>query len=161
MSENSPFIGKPAPAFTLPNQNGKNISLNDFKGKWVVLYFYPEDDTPGCTTESCEFTGNLKTFETLNAAIIGVSPDSQESHRAFIAKYNLSFPLLSDPTHTMMTAYDAYGEKNVYGNTVIGVKRSTFLIDPNGTVAWHWPRVIVEGHVSAVKEKLTELQKKK
>ncbi|HLU48904.1 MAG TPA: thioredoxin-dependent thiol peroxidase [Planctomycetota bacterium] len=150
-------VGKKAPAFTLPNQDDEKVRLADLAGKWVVLYFYPRDDTPGCTTEACDFTATIADFESLDAVVIGVSPDSTESHRKFIAKHDLKVMLLSDPDHKVMEKYGAWGEKQNYGRTIEGVIRSTVIIDPNGKVAHHFPNVRAKGHVEKVKEKLAAL----
>jgi peroxiredoxin Q/BCP len=151
--------GAKAPAFALPNQNGKQVSLSDFAGSWVVLYFYPKDDTPGCTTEACEFTDGIKAFEKLDAVVLGCSADTSESHRKFIAKYGLKVTLLSDADRAVMKAYAAWGEKSMYGRTTMGVIRSTVLIDPRGNVAFHWPNVKAAGHAEQVREKLAELRR--
>jgi peroxiredoxin Q/BCP len=150
-------MGAKAPAFTLPNQDDKKISLRDYEGMWVVLYFYPKDDTPGCTTEACDFTSGLKGFEKLNAVVLGVSPDATESHRAFIKKYSLTISLLSDPDKKALKKYGAWGIKNMYGKEVEGVIRSTFIIDPDSRIAYAWYGVKVEGHIEKVREKLAEL----
>ncbi len=133
--------GKAAPAFTLENQDGEKISLKDFRGRDVILYFYPKDDTPGCTKEACGFRDFNKEILALDAVILGVSPDSPESHQKFIDKYSLSFDLLSDPARKVMTRYGAFGEKMMYGKTVQGVIRSTVWIGPDGKVKQHWRRV--------------------
>jgi peroxiredoxin Q/BCP len=151
-------IGKRAPAFSLKKEDDSTIKLADLKGQWVVLYFYPKDDTPGCTTEACDFTAGLKGFEKLDAVVLGCSPDSPESHRKFIAKYKLMIPLLSDPEHSVMAAYGAWGEKTLYGKTFVGVIRTTFIINPEGKVAHRWSRVKTAGHAAAVRETLAELQ---
>jgi len=151
-------VGKKAPAFSLPNQDGKTVKLSDFKGRWVVLYFYPKDNTPGCTTEACDFTSGLKDFEALDAVVLGCSADSAESHQKFIAKYKLKVTLLSDADHDMMKAYGAWGEKNLYGKTVVGIIRSTVIIDPEGKVAYHYPKVRSAGHAEAVREQLATLR---
>ena len=151
-------IGQPAPAFELPDQDGLEVSLGTFRGRWVVLYFYPKDDTPGCTTEACEFTEGIETFGGLGAVVLGCSPDSPERHRKFIAKHRLEVRLLSDPDHRVMEAYGAWGEKNMYGKVSEGVIRSTVIIDPGGRVAHHWKRVSAKGHAEKVREKLEELQ---
>lgn len=151
-------IGKKSPAFTLPDQDGNKVKLSDFAGQWVVLYFYPKDDTPGCTTEACEFTEGLESFRGMDAVVLGCSADSTESHREFIAKYDLGFTLLSDGDRAVMDRYGAYGEKKMYGKTVRGVIRSTVLIDPTGKVAFHWPNVKAAGHAAKVAEKLAELR---
>ena len=131
-------VGQKAPAFSLPDQDDKTVKLGDFKGSWLVLYFYPNDDTPGCTTEACDFTNGLKDFEKLDAVVVGCSPNSTESHRKFIAKYKLKVRLLSDPEHKAMEAYGAWGEKVLYGKKSIGVIRSTAIISPDGKIAHHW-----------------------
>jgi peroxiredoxin Q/BCP len=150
-------LGKRAPAFTLQDQNGTKIALSDLAGEWVVLYFYPKDDTPGCTVEACEFTSGLSGFEKLDATVLGCSPDSPESHRKFIAKHKLKIKLLSDPDHAVMDKYGAWGEKNNYGKKTMGVIRSTVLIDPAGRVAHHWAAVKAAGHAEQVRTKLAEL----
>ena len=133
--------GKPAPAFTLPDADGKPVSLSDFAGKNVILYFYPKDDTPGCTKEACGFRDDWKTLAKANAVVLGVSADSGESHKKFAAKYKLPFPLLSDADRKVMTKYGAYGEKVLYGKKTVGVIRSTVWIGPDGKVKKHWARV--------------------
>jgi peroxiredoxin Q/BCP len=150
-------IGKRAPAFTLPDQDGNKVQLSKLKGQWVVLYFYPRDDTPGCTVEACEFTDGLVEFEGLDAVVLGCSPDGPEKHRKFIAKHHLGVTLLSDPDHAVMEKYDAWGEKKLYGRLTQGVKRSTVLIDPTGKVAHHWTNVRAKGHAAKVAERLAEL----
>ncbi len=149
--------GKKAPAFTLPNQDDTKTALKDFAGHWVVLYFYPKDDTPGCTTEACDFTSGIKGFEKLNATVLGVSADSTEKHRKFIAKYKLKVTLLSDSDRKVMTKYGAFGLKKMYGKEVRGVIRSTFIIDPKGKLAHAWYSVKAKGHADKVHEKLQEL----
>ena len=151
-------VGKPAPAFTLQNQDGEEVSLADLRGRWVVLYFYPKDDTPGCTKEACEFTAGIAEFEKLDAVILGCSPDDAASHRKFIAKYDLRVQLLSDPAHTAMEAYGAWGEKVLYGRKSVGVIRSTALIDPAGNVAHHWKKVRAAGHAGHVAARLEALR---
>ena len=150
-------IGQKAPAFTLPDQDDKSVKLSDFKGSWLVLYFYPNDDTPGCTTEACDFTNGLKDFEKLDATVVGCSPNTTESHRKFIAKHKLKIKLLSDADHSVMEKYGAWGEKNNYGKKSMGVIRSTVLIDPAGRVANHWATVRAAGHAEQVRAKLAEL----
>lgn len=151
-------VGKKAPAFGLKNQDDATVKLTDFAGKWVVLYFYPKDDTPGCTVEACDFTTGIRGFQRLDAVVLGCSPDSPESHRKFIAKHKLRLTLLSDPKHTMMVKYGAWGEKNMYGKISEGVIRSTVIIDPAGKVAYHWKKVQAQGHAKIVAEKLADLQ---
>jgi peroxiredoxin Q/BCP len=153
-----PAVGKNAPAFSLRRDDDTTVKLSDLKGRWVVLYFYPKDDTPGCTTEACEFTAGIKQFEKLDAAVFGCSPDSPESHRKFIAKHKLKVPLLSDPDHSVMQTYGAWGEKTLYGRKFLGVIRSTFIINPSGKIAHHWPRVKAAGHADAVREELAALR---
>jgi len=150
--------GSKAPDFTLPDQSGDDLSLGDLRGRWVVLYFYPKDDTPGCTTEACEFTDALSEFEKLDATVLGCSPDPPEKHRRFIAKHDLKIRLLSDTDHEVMQRYDAWGEKKMYGRTSMGVIRSTVLIDPEGRIAHRWPKVKAAGHAAAVQQKIQELR---
>ncbi len=133
--------GKAAPAFTLPDASGNAVSLADFKGKNVVLYFYPKDDTPGCTKEACGFRDLWSDIQALDTVVLGVSPDDGDSHQKFSSKYELPFTLLSDPDKTMMTEYSAWGEKNMYGKKTMGVIRSTVLIGADGTVRKHWKKV--------------------
>lgn len=149
--------GAKAPAFTLLDQNDNKVKLSDFKGQWVVLYFYPKDDTPGCTTEACDFTDGLKSLEKLNAKVLGVSADSTESHRKFIAKFKLKISLLSDPDHEMIDKYGVWQKKQNYGKEYMGIVRTTYLIDLAGRVAHVWEKVKAEGHAAIVTEKLKEL----
>lgn len=143
--------GKAAPAFTLTDGDGNRVSLADFKGKHVILYFYPKDDTPGCTKEACGFRDEWKELTKLNAVVLGVSADSAESHQKFAAKYKLPFPLLSDPDHKVMEKYGAWGEKTMYGRKVTGPIRSTVWIGPDGKVRKHWARVTkAEAHPAEV-----------
>ncbi len=144
--------------FTLKNQDDKDISLSDYKGQWVILYFYPKDNTSGCTTEACDFTAALPSFDAKKAVVLGVSPDSTKSHRNFIEKHDLKVTLLSDPEHTVIEAYGAWGMKKNYGREYMGVIRSTFLVDPDGNIAASWKNVKVKGHVEAVEKKLEALQ---
>jgi len=133
--------GDPAPPFTLPDTSGKQVSLKDFAGRDVILYFYPKDDTPGCTKEACGFRDAWSDLQDLGVVVLGVSGDDAASHAKFAAKYRLPFPLLSDPDHRVMTAYGAYGPKTMYGKKVVGVIRSTVWIGPDGRVRHHWARV--------------------
>src|SRR5262245_12121667 len=133
--------GKAAPAFTLNDAQGSKVSLADLKGRDVILYFYPRDDTPGCTKEACGFRDLWKDIEALGAVVIGVSPDGEESHSAFAQKYQLPFLLLSDPDRKVMTKYDAFGEKMMYGKKTTGVIRSSVWIGADGKVRKHWKRV--------------------
>ena len=133
--------GSTPPPLSLTDAGGKRVSLSDFAGKSVVLYFYPADDTPGCTKEACGFRDAWDDLRSLGAVVLGVSADDADSHRKFAAKYRLPFTLLSDPGHETMRAYGAYGEKTLYGKKTIGVIRSTVLIGPDGRVVRHWARV--------------------
>jgi peroxiredoxin Q/BCP len=158
MAQQTIEVGKQAPAFTLPDQADNPVSLKDLQGRWVVLYFYPKDDTPGCTTEACDFTAGLMAFMDLNATVLGCSPDDAASHQQFIRKHDLKLTLLSDEDHKVMEQYGAWGEKNMYGRVTEGVIRSTVLIDPTGKVAHHWKRVKAPGHAEQVRRKLQALQ---
>ena len=150
-------VGRAAPAFTLEDAEGKKVSLADFAGKNVVVYFYPRDDTPGCTKEACGFRDAWKEIQKLGAVVLGVSPDSGESHQRFARKYRLPFPLLSDPDKKMMSRYGAWGEKMMYGKKTTGVIRSTVWIGPDGKVKKHWARVAkAEAHPEQVLEALQE-----
>lgn len=152
-------IGDAAPDFTLPANGNQTISLSDYKGKKVVLYFYPKDDTPGCTKESCSFRDHKKDFEDVNAQIIGISKCSVKKHDKFVEKYQLNFPLVSDEENTICEAYGTYVEKNMYGRKYMGIERSTFLIDEDGKIAALWRKVKVPSHVEAVKATIEELEK--
>lgn len=148
--------GKQAPDFTLPDASGTPRSLSEFRGKNVILYFYPKDDTPGCTKEACGFRDLHGDFRGLNAVVIGVSPDPAADHQDFVEKYGLPFTLLCDEDKSVMTSYGAYGEKSMYGKTVIGVIRSTVLIGPDGTVLKHWKKVAnAEKHPQQVLDALS------
>jgi peroxiredoxin Q/BCP len=150
--------GKAAPAFKLPDATGKPISLRDLRGSWVVLYFYPRDDTPGCTKEACGFRDLNRKLGRRGAVVVGVSPDSAASHEKFRTRYKLPFTLLSDPDRKVMERYGAWGEKMMYGKKTTGVIRSTVLIDPAGKVARHWKRVPkAADHPSRVLETLEQL----
>lgn len=153
-------VGERAPAFALENQDGDPVRLEQFAGQWVVLYFYPRDDTPGCATEACEFSAGVREFEKLDAVVLGCSPDSPERHRAFIAKHGLRITLLSDPDRTVMRQYGAWGDKQLYGKTTVGVIRSTVLIDGAGQVAHHWRSVRAAGHAGKVRERLEALRRR-
>jgi thioredoxin-dependent peroxiredoxin len=142
--------GAQAPSFSLPDQDGKTVSLDDFKGSKVIVYFYPKDDTPGCTKEACQFNDNLHGFQRVGVPVLGISRDDTASHRAFREKYGLRFPLLSDVDHRVMDAYGAWGEKTSYGKTSVGVLRSTFLIDEQGRVQHAWYNVKADGHAEKV-----------
>lgn len=145
--------GKAAPAFTLQDSDGNKVALKDLKGKNVVVYFYPKDDTPGCTKEACGFRDLWGDIEKTGAVVLGVSPDDGASHRKFVDKYQLPFTLLSDPDKKVMEKYGAWGEKNMYGKKTMGVIRSTVLIGPDGKVKKHWKRVAkAETHPEKVLE---------
>lgn len=134
------------------------LKLGDLAGQWVILYFYPKDSTPGCTTESCEFRDALPDFSAANSAIVGVSRDSVKSHARFTEKQGLNFPLISDPDEALCKAFDVIQIKKLYGKESLGVERSTFIINPDGVIAEAWRKVRVKGHVEAVLNRLTELQ---
>jgi len=161
-------IGMKAPDFNLKDQNNNNINLTVYQGKWLVLYFYPKDDTSSCTKEACDFTDLRKDYSQLDAEIIGISPDSIESHKKFISKHNLGITLLSDTDKEVMKAYGAWGLKKNYGKEYEGVIRSTFLISPEQKIAAVWSKVKVRvnrksgevKHAQIVKEKLAELKQK-
>lgn len=142
--------GKKAPAFSAKDQSGATVKLADFKGKYVVLYFYPKDNTPGCTVEACEFRDEYGVLKKKDAVVLGVSPDGPKSHEKFIAKFSLPFPLLVDEEHALADAYGAWGEKSLYGRKFMGLIRSTALIGPDGTVVKHWPKVKAKGHAAEV-----------
>ena len=150
--------GKKAPSFSLPDQEGKKHSLADYAGKPVVLFFYPKDDTPGCTKESCAFQDNLPTFKKSNAAVLGVSVLNSASKARFAAKYGLEFPLLADEDHQAAEAYGSWVEKQNYGKTYMGTARRTFLIGPDGRIARVWEKVKPEGHAAEVLAALDGLQ---
>jgi peroxiredoxin Q/BCP len=143
-------VGKKAPAFTLESSDGGKVKLSDFAGKIVVLYFYPRDNTPGCTVEANEFNAALPALEKLGAVVLGVSKDSIASHCKFRDKFGLGFPLLSDPDGKAMESYEAWGDKVMYGKKLKGIIRSTVLIGKDGKIKQHWPKVSVKGHVGAV-----------
>ncbi|WP_456480783.1 thioredoxin-dependent thiol peroxidase [Nautilia sp.] len=143
--------------FCLPNQDGVEICLRDLKGKWIVLYFYPKDNTPGCTTEAKEFSELLDEFESLGAVVIGISPDSSKKHCNFIEKHNLSVTLLSDENKEVLKAFGAWGKKKMYGKEYEGVIRSTFIINPEGEIVKEYKKVKAKGHAAKVLEDLKEL----
>ncbi|MEQ8785731.1 MAG: thioredoxin-dependent thiol peroxidase [Pirellulaceae bacterium] len=149
--------GEKAPAFTLTDVDGKKVKLSQLKGSPVVLYFYPKDDTPGCTKEACAFRDRKAELAKAGAQVFGVSPDSVESHVKFRDKYQLNFSLLADPDHAVAEKYGAWREKNMYGKKSMGIQRSTFLIDADGKVAKVWKRVTVDGHDQQVLDALAEL----
>ena len=138
--------GETAPDFTLPADDGRQVKLSDLRGKPVVLYFYPKDDTPGCTREACAFRDRTADLKAKGAVVLGVSPDGEASHRKFRDKYDLNFPLLADVGHKVAERYGAWREKNMYGKKSMGIQRSTFLIDGAGKVRKAWKKVSVDGH---------------
>jgi len=146
--------GTLAPEFTLVADSGQEVSLRDYRGKRVVLYFYPKDDTPGCTTEACNFRDDHSQILAAGAAVLGVSPDSVKSHDRFRSKFSLPFALLSDPEHRVAEMYGAWGEKRMYGKTYMGILRSTFVIDEEGRIIKVFPKVDVKTHSSEILEAL-------
>ncbi len=150
--------GQKAPDFNLPDQDEKTIALNDFKGKWLILYFYPKDMTPGCTTEACNFQENLNIFLNLDAQIVGISKDSVARHRKFADKHGLRFTLLSDENGNVCEKYGVWQKKKLYGREFMGIVRSTFIIDPDGVIRKVWPKVKVKEHHQEVAEALRTLQ---
>jgi peroxiredoxin Q/BCP len=150
--------GDLAPGFSLPDDAGSLVALTDFRGRPVVLYFYPKDDTEGCTKEACDFRDHWRAFQQAGAVILGVSPDSMESHRKFKAKYDLPFALLSDVDHAVALAYGAWGPKKMYGREYEGILRTTVVIDAEGRIARMFPKVKVKDHADAVLAALNSLQ---
>jgi len=157
MAKNAIEVGEKAPRFCLADQEGKKVCSGDLLGKWTVLYFYPKDNTPGCTMEAKDFTCAVEDFSAADARIVGISPDDEKSHMKFIGKHDLKVTLLSDPEHLVLEQYGVWKAKKMYGKEFMGVERSTFLLDPDGKVRKVWRKVKVDGHVdevlSAVKEK--------
>ncbi len=150
---------QPAPLFTLPNQDNKLISLQEYVGSWVVVYFYPKDDTPGCTTEACNFRDGFAELTKQNVVVLGISKDSVVSHKKFHDKFKLNFDILADPDKTVIEAYGAWQEKSMYGKAFMGIQRMTYLIDPKGIIAEVWPKVTPKDHATHILgtiEKLTE-----
>jgi peroxiredoxin Q/BCP len=148
-----PVIGKPAPDFTLPSTTGESVSLRQFKGKkTVVLYFYPKDETPGCTREACDFRDRFADFERHATVVLGVSTDNLDSHRQFTDKHHLPFTLLSDEDAAVSKMYGVYKQKNLYGKKYMGIERTTFVIDRTGRVAQIYPKVKVDGHIENLLE---------
>ena len=154
---NIPQPGQQAPLFSVTDPEGNPVNLADFSTQWVVLYFYPKDDTPGCIIEAKDFTELSDEFSKLGAKILGISPDSQKSHCKFILKHNLSIMLLSDPEHDVAEAYGAWRLKKFMGKEYMGIERSTFLIAPNQTIAYTWSKVQAKNHAIAVLTTLREL----
>ena len=157
MTSNIPQIGQPAPDFTAKDRDGNSVSLEDFTNSWLILYFYPKDNTSGCTTEAQEFTTYQPEFSKLGAKIVGVSPDSEKSHCKFIDKHDLKIQLLSDPEHQVIETYGGWRLKKFMGKEYMGVVRSTFLITPEGKIARVWDKVRVKGHVEKVLQELQRL----
>jgi peroxiredoxin Q/BCP len=151
-------INKTRPEFCLNNQDNEPVCITDYLGKWVVLYFYPKDDTTGCTLEAKNFSLYKNDFDKLNTKVIGISPDSCESHQKFQKKHNLTVTLLSDPEHQALEQYGVWKTKKMYGKEYMGVERTTYLINPQGSINHIWNKVKVTGHIEAVIEKLIELQ---
>ncbi|HYR42710.1 MAG TPA: thioredoxin-dependent thiol peroxidase [Terriglobia bacterium] len=149
-------VGQKAPEFTVVNDEGKKVKLSDFKGKKVVLYFYPKDDTPGCTTEACAFRDGIDEIKERGAVVLGVSADSVESHKKFKDKFELNFPLLADADKTIAQAYGTWKEKSMYGKKYMGIERTTFIIDERGKIAHIFPKVKVDEHYDQVLEALEE-----
>jgi thioredoxin-dependent peroxiredoxin len=155
-SENDLLSGKPAPAFCLPVDENRKVCLEEFRGKWVVLYFYPRDNTPGCTIEAMQFNAALEKFSDLGAQVIGVSGDTVESHQKFAAQHSLKILLLSDTEHTVLKAYDSWKPMSLFGKEFLGTQRDTFLIDPAGIIVAVWRKVSPKGHAEEVRAVLLE-----
>ena len=152
------LAGQPLPPFALQDDQGATVTERDLRGSWTVLYAYPKDSTPGCTTEACDFRDNLARLQALGAKVYGLSRDSLKSHQNFIAKQALTFPLLSDPDCALLKPLGAFGKKLMYGKEVEGILRSTFLVDPKGILRHIWPKVSVKGHVQDVMDTLAKLR---
>jgi peroxiredoxin Q/BCP len=150
--------GSQAPEFSLLDQSGIAHQLSDYRGKWLVLYFYPKDDTPGCTTEACNFRDDIPSFQSLDAEVVGISKDSVRSHQKFVNKYNLPFTLLSDEDGSVCESYGVWLEKSMYGKKYMGIARSTYLIDPEGKIAKVYPKVKVKEHAAELLRDLNELK---
>jgi peroxiredoxin Q/BCP len=148
--------GSKAPEFTLPADDGSRVSLEDFRGKKVLIYFYPKDDTPGCTTQACDLRDRMPELKAEGAVVLGISPDSVKSHQKFKQKYGLNFPLLADEDHEVAEKYGAWGEKNLYGIKSTGIIRSSFLIDEEGRIAEEWRKVKAKEHADWLMEKLAQ-----
>jgi len=152
-------IGDKVPNFVGKDENSNTINFSDYNGKWIVLYFYPKDDTSGCTKEACNFRDNMEIIATKDVVVIGVSPDNEKSHKKFKEKYDLNFTLIADPEKEICNLFGVMGEKSMYGKKFIGVIRSTFLINDNGEIVYKWSNVKVDGHVDEVIKKIEELKK--
>jgi peroxiredoxin Q/BCP len=153
-------IGALAPDFNLPDQNGKIHQLSDYQGKWLLLYFYPKDNTPGCTIEACSLRDNWADFGKFNASVLGISADSVASHAKFAGKFNLSFPILADEDKSMLKNYGVLAEKSMFGKTFLGIKRSSFLVDPSGKIAKIYEKVKPTEHAAEVLKDLENLSSK-
>lgn len=153
-------VGQPAPLFQLPDQDGKPVKLSDFQGQWVVLYFYPKADTPGCTRQACDLRDDLQEFKKLKATVLGVSPDQPAALKAFAEKHKLNFTLLADPEKTVMQRYHAWQVTEINGQKSGRTVRSTVLIKPDGKIAYHWRSVSPAGHAEMVRKKIEELRDK-
>lgn len=153
------LIGKPLPAFSLQDDQGRTVTNADLKGSWTVLYAYPKDSTPGCTTEACDFRDRNAALKKLGAKIYGLSRDAMKSHQNFIAKQNLNFPLLSDPDTELLKPLGAFGKKIMYGKEILGIIRSTFLVDPEGVIRQVWTKVKVKDHAEEVLAALKDFKK--
>jgi peroxiredoxin Q/BCP len=151
--------GHPVTAFSRPDADEVEVSSDSLKGRWIVLYFYPKDDTSGCTAEACEFRDDIPRFDGMDAAVVGVSPDPPKSHRKFRDKYDLNFTLLADEDHSLAEAFGVWKEKSMYGRKYWGIERSTFLIDPAGVLRREWRKVKAKGHAEAVRSALEEMAK--
>jgi peroxiredoxin Q/BCP len=147
-------VGDVAPSFSLPDQDGVSVSLGDYEGRRLVVYFYPADDTPGCTKEACQFNDLVEEYAALGVEVLGISPDGGSKHQKFRAKYGLAISLLSDPEHAVMAQYGAFGPKTLYGRKTIGVIRSTFLVGGDGRIERAWYNVRADGHAAKVLEAL-------
>lgn len=152
-------IGSQAPDFCLLDQNGKEVCLKDFRGSWLVLYFYPKDDTPGCTIEARSFSEANPSFEKIGAKVVGISADDCSSHKKFSTKYDLTITLLSDPDKTVLKTYGVWAKKRMMGHEFMGIIRTTYLIDPEGRIAYVWKNVKPKDHAQEVKQKLAELRR--
>lgn len=152
-------IGEIAPDFSLPDQDGNQHTLSNYRGQWVVLYFYPKDDTPGCTTEACTIRDNMPRFDTIQAKIFGISADSIQSHQKFTTKFTLNFPLLADIDHAVCEAYAVWKPKKLFGKEFLGVMRSSFIINPEGKIVKIYEKVDPDVHAQELLQDLAELQK--
>lgn len=153
--------GDKAPEFILPDQSGKNRSSQEFRGSWIILYFYPKDNTSACTAEALAFSAVYEELSEIDVPVVGISPDTVESHQKFVEKHDLHLTLLADPLHNIIEAYGAWTLKKMYGREYMGVERSTFLINPSGIIEEIWRKVKVKGHVEAVSSRLRELMEDK